>query len=107
MWDIKETSPSSDLQHGHTVVGTTPVSLTPVKLNFVRGIMVRSPGPDDLTPNTDVIWIGRRNVTPDQDINTGGFPLLPGAAMEIPCEDPSQVFAVSGSEGQDLAWMGV
>jgi hypothetical protein len=35
------------------------------------------------------------------------MPILPGSAVELPVEDPSQVYAVSLSPGQDLAWMGV
>ena len=107
MWEVKETSPSSELRHGHAVVGTSPAPLTTLSMKFVRGILLRAPGPDDLTPNTDVVYIGCKSVTADSNAGTGGMPILPGSAIELPVEDPSQVYAVSLSPGQDLAWMGV
>jgi hypothetical protein len=107
MWEVKETSPSGELQHGHAVVGVTPVPLTDAPAKFKRGILLRAPGPNDLTPNTDVVYVGRKCVTADSNAGTGGMPILPGSALELPVEDPSQVFVVSLSPGQDLAWMGV
>ncbi len=107
MWEVKETSPSQDLKYGHVVVGTTPVPLTALTLKLVRGLLLRAPGPNDLVPNIDVIYIGKAGVTADSNAGTGGMPLLPGSVLELPVEDPSQVYAVSGSPNQDLAWMGV
>lgn len=107
MWDIKETSPNGDLQHGHTVVGPTAVPLTTAPAKFTRGIIVRAPGAGDLVPNTDIVFIGRSAVTADSAEGTGGMPLLPGASMELPLEDPSQVYVISLSPAQDVAWMGV
>jgi hypothetical protein len=106
MWEVKETSPSTRLANGHTAVGTTPVPVSEVSQKFVRGLLLRAPGPNDPTPNTDVIWVGKKSVTADTTA-TGGMPLLPGSVLELPVEDPSQVYAVSGSDNQDLAWMGI
>jgi hypothetical protein len=106
MWETKETSPSRELRHGHTVVGRTPVPLTNLSFKFNRGVLVRAPGAADSVPNTDIVFIGGPNVTADTT-DTGGLPLVPGSAVEIPIEDPSLVYAVSGSESQDLAWLGV
>jgi hypothetical protein len=33
--------------------------------------------------------------------------LPPGAALELPVEDPSLVFTISGTDNQNLAWLGV
>lgn len=107
MWDIKETSPATELKHGHTVVGLAPVPLTTLSFRFVRGVRLRTPGPGDVTPNTAVIYVGRQGVTADYDPGTGGMPLPPGSVLELAVDDPSQVFAVSTGENQDLAWMGV
>jgi hypothetical protein len=109
MWEIKETSPSGDLRHGHTVVGQTPVPLSSVSVKLVRGILLRTPGPDDFTtPNVDAVYVGRKGVTADTDPNTGGMPMLPGSAIELPLEDPSEVYVVtSTATPQDIAWMGV
>jgi hypothetical protein len=106
MWEVKETSPSNRLAHGHTVVGTTPVPLTTLTFKFVRGVLLRAPGPNDPVPNTDVIYVGRRSVTADSAA-TGGMPLLPGHAIDLPVDDPTQVYVVSRSANQDLAWIGV
>jgi hypothetical protein len=107
MFEIKETSPAKDLHHGHTVVGTVPVVLTNLNFVLVRGVLLRAPGASDLVPNTDIVFVGRRNVTADYDPGTGGLPLVPGAVMELPVDDPSQVYVVSGSPNQDVAWMGI
>jgi hypothetical protein len=107
MLETKETSPSGDLRHGHIVVGTEAVALTNLDFKFVRGILLRTPGASDLVPNTDVVYVGRRAVTADSNEGTGGMPLPPGSVIELPLEDPTQIYVVSGSEGQDLAWMGV
>ena len=53
------------------------------------------------------MYVGCKCVTADSNAGTGGMPILPGSAIELPVEDPSQVYAVSLSPGQDLAWMGV
>jgi hypothetical protein len=107
MWEIKETSPSRELQHGHTVVGAVEVPLTTLAATFVRGVIMRAPGAGDPVPNTDIVYVGRKGVTADSNVGTGGMPLLPGGVLELPLEDPSQIYVVSLSEGQDVAWMGV
>lgn len=45
MWDIKETSPATELKHGHTVVGLAPVPLTTLSFRFVRGVRLPHSGP--------------------------------------------------------------
>ena len=107
MWEIKETSPNSVFQHGHAVAGATPQPLTPNPTKFVRGIRLRTPGVGDPVPNTDVVFVGRKCVTPNNNAGTGGIPLTPGSVLELPLEDASGVYVVSLSEGQDVAWSGV
>jgi hypothetical protein len=109
MFEIKETSPTGDLKYGHTAVGPTPVPVTPNSVDLVRGLLLRAPGPNDLVPNTDVIYIGKKSVTASGAVGsaTDGIPLLPGGAVELPVDDPSLVFAVCQTPNQDLCWMGV
>jgi len=106
---VCETSPSKDLKYGHTLVGPTPVQITPNSVNLVRGLLLRAPGPSDLVPNTDVIYVGLRTVTatgaPGSALD--GIPVLPGGAIELPVDDPSLIYAVSQTPDQDLCWMGV
>jgi hypothetical protein len=47
------------------------------------------------------VYVGDENVT-----TSSGFPILPGAAIELPVDDPSKIYVVSASP-QSLAWMGV
>ena len=105
MMDIKETSPSNELRGGHTVVGAAVKPLTALSFKFNRGMVVRAPGPSDLYPNTDTVFIGGPHVTADFS-DTGGLPLIPGSAVELPFEDPSLIYVVSPSENQDVAWLG-
>ena len=101
---VKETS--SGLQHGHTQVGTLRVALCHNFPTF-RGILIRSAGPQDPVPNTDIIWIGGARVTADTSIGTSGYPLFPGESISIPVDQTGAIYAIASSGVQDLAWMGV
>jgi hypothetical protein len=107
MFEVKETSPSSEFTHGHAAVGMAPTPLTTFPATFVRGILLRTPGAGDLVPNTDIVFVGRKGVTADSNAGTGGMPMPPGSVLELPLEDPSQVYVVSLSASQDVAWLGV
>lgn len=108
----KEVSHTHSLYHGWTTVGTGPAVPLCGAFQTARGVMLRCPGAADYdqggnTVNTVPIWVGRSNrVTPDQS-DTGGMPLVPGASMFIPIDDPSQIFIISVAAGQKVAWMGV
>lgn len=102
MWETKNASQTRDLRFTHLTVGTVPVALTNLSQKFVRGILLRSPGPEDVLPNRGVIYIGDCNVTVDT-----GLALVPGGSLDLPCDDASQIYAVASAEDQDLAWMGV
>ena len=108
MFEVKETSPSTELRNSHTVVGTTPTQLTNLSYKFVRGIIIRAPGPNDDNPNVAIVYVGGSSVTADYSA-TGGVPLPPGSSLELPVDDPSQVYVVvaAGVSPQDVAWMGV
>ena len=109
MFEVKETSPAGDLRYGHVAVRATAVQITPNSIQLVRGILLRAPGPDDLVPNIDVIYVGLKSVTCSGSVGsaTDGLPILPGGAVELPVDDPSKIYAISNTAGQDLAWMGV
>lgn len=97
----QETSPANNLAHGCKTVGTAAVSLCN-RFKTNRGVLVRA---DD--GNSAKVWIGGRAVTPNTDEGTGGLPLPAGQAIVIPIDDPSQLYVVSTSNGQHVAWMGV
>lgn len=103
---VKETSPSKGLQFGHTSVGVTAVKLCE-SFRANRGVLLRTPGSADPTPNTVCVWVGPSpNVKADSSPQ-GGMPLPPGQAIVIPIDDPSQLYLISTSADQDVAWMGV
>lgn len=101
----KETVPA--LAHGHVTVGTSPVRVAArIDQKVFKGILIRAPGASDDTPNTEVIYVGiNSSVTADYDSETGGMPLTPGTSLFVPVENPSTLWAISTSGGQDLAWM--
>lgn len=98
---VEGIAPGSGPSHGHTVVGTSPVPLTPNKFSEVyKGVLVVAD-----TANTVAIYIGRAAVTADNNVATGGIPLPAGTSIFIPIEDPTVLYVVSGSASQDAAWM--
>jgi len=109
MFEVKETSPAGDLRYGHATVGPTATPLTPNSIQLVRGVLLRAPGPNDLVPNVDVIYVGLKSVTCSGAVGsaTDGLPILPGGAVELPIDDPSLIYVISNTANQDLAWMGV
>ncbi len=94
-------SPNAGPAHGHTVVGTTAAQLAAANLSAVfKGVLVVA-DPD----NVATVYIGRKGVTADNNVDTGGIPLPAGASIFIPIEDPTSLFVISGSAAQDVAWM--
>jgi len=95
------------VQNRHVVVGATAVLVNPLGFKFVKGFLLRTPGVGDPTPNTAPIWLGNANVTADSAVETGGFPLIPGASIYIPSEFADGLYAISTAASQDLVWLGV
>lgn len=100
----KETA--RDLFHGHTSVGTTRVKLSNLNFPLLKGVLLRAPGGDDPSGNTDPIWVGGSAVTADSN-PTGGIPIVPGASIFIPVESVDLLWIVSTASSQDIAWLGV
>jgi hypothetical protein len=77
-----------------------------------QGIIVRAPGAADVDAdnesigNTGLVYIGDSRVTADHE-NTGGFPLLPGTAVVVPINDPSELYVVATKPDQIVQWMGL
>ncbi len=96
---IKETTP--EFRHGQTTVGLTAVQIANYPAALVQGVLLRAPGANDTTPNTDEIWVGKAGVTA-----ANGMAIAPGETMAVPVEDMSQLYAISTAGGQVLAWWG-
>jgi hypothetical protein len=95
------------VQTRNVIVGVTAVKVNPIGFKFIKGILLRAPGTTDPSPNVAPIWIGGANVTANQAVETGGFPLVPGASLNIPSEFLNGLYAISTSASQVLTWVGV
>ena len=105
--DTRETVDPKGLRWGHKVVGATAVKLTTKEYGFFKGLLLRTPGSDDGTPNTNFIWVGGSGVTADSNAETGGMPLAPGDSINLPVNDPTEIYVISDAASQEIAWMGV
>jgi hypothetical protein len=104
---IGKSSVTSKVSHGHTTVGTSRVQVVAEVSSLTTGLTLRAPGVSDPVPNTVAVWVGGSNVTANSDETTGGFPLLPGAAITFNVEDARHLYFISTAADQDLAWIGV
>jgi len=95
------------VQHRNVAVGVTAVKVNPFGFKFTKGIQLYAPGVLDANPNTSTIWLGGANVTADQVIETGGFPLVPGSSLFLPSEFVSGLHVISAAASQILTWLGV
>ena len=105
--EVRETVNTKELKWGHKVVGATAVQLTALEFEFTKGLLLRAPGSDDPTPNTNFIWVGGAGVTADSNVGTGGMPIAPGESINLPVNDPTDVYVISDAASQEIAWMGV
>lgn len=95
----------AEFLHGWVDVGTSEVQVAPnVPAEVHKGILVRAPGSTDDVPNTAVVYVGHAGVTANDEVATGGWPLAPGNSVNIPISDPSELFVISGSVSQHLAY---
>jgi hypothetical protein len=106
MREIKETSPTNEMHHGHKAVGATAVKLTPLEFTFNRGIRIRAPGANDPVANTLAVWVGDSGVTADSVEGSGGYPLAPGESVLLQVDDPTKIYVISTAGGQDVSWVG-
>ena len=99
MFIVKETVKA--IQHGQVAVGVVAVRIIDTDKQFIKGILLRAAGANDPVPNTDVIWIGGSTVT-----SSDGMPIAPGEVLIIPLDRGNDLYAVSTSADQKLAWLG-
>jgi hypothetical protein len=96
----KATSPARDLRNGHTFVGLSPIPLT-IHTEANRGVLIRCPGPNDPTPNTGIVYIGRSAAS----VLAHGMPMPPGSDLVLPVSTPNEIWIAASCEGCDVAWM--
>jgi hypothetical protein len=107
MTNIQREAVNLNVQNRNIVVGLTAVEVNPFGFRFTKGILLRVPGTLDPVPNTTTIWVGNANVTAGTNIETGGFPLVPGSSLYLPVEFVQGLYAISDAADQKLAWLGV
>jgi hypothetical protein len=107
MTNIHREAVNLPVQNRNVAVGVSAVKVNPYGFQFVKGIQLYAPGASDATPNTETIWLGNAGVTADQNIETGGFPLIPGSAFFLPTEFISDLYVTSATGSQILTWLGV
>lgn len=101
-------SVSDKIVHGHTTIGTTAAALSTVSRPLKRGLIIRAPGSNDDATNSEPVYIGGRDsITANTAAATDGFPLVPGASVTLEVNDVANVYAISESGAQDLAWIGL
>jgi hypothetical protein len=53
-------------------------------------------------PNTDFVYVGDKNVTVET-----GFPIPPGSSMDIFVNNVNEIYVISSSPDQEIAWIGL
>ena len=87
--------------HGQlTLTANTPTKIINLNNEFVQGILLRCPGGSDAVPNTTEVWVGKEPVT-DSD----GMALAPGETLSLPLESGENLYAVTATANQVIAWM--
>lgn len=94
------TVPSKDLRHGHKNVTVTAARLTELDLYMYVGVVLKCP-----KTNTSSVWIGGEGVTANVNEGTGGMPLDPGENFTIPGDRVKEIWVVTDTGTQDIAYM--
>lgn len=88
--------------YGQKLVGAGVVQIMSIDPKFVKGIVLRAAGDNDPVPNTAPIWVGGPTVA----TNTG-MPLAPGETLSLPLERGGDLYAISTTANQSIAWLGL
>jgi hypothetical protein len=87
--------------HGQvTLTANTVTKIINLNNEFAQGILLRCPGVSDAVPNTTEVWVGKEPVT-DSD----GMALAPGETLSLPLESGENLYAVTATANQVIAWM--
>ncbi len=91
----KETLASSRIKYGALASGAAALPIAVNNFKFNAGVIIFAP-----SANTASIFLGDAAVT----VGTG-FPLPPGANIELPIEELQNIYAISAA-AQNLNWIG-
>jgi len=97
---------TTPFENGWTVVSVvrTPAVVGSLPDGNFSGVVFKAPGPTDDAPNTVAVYLGKNDVTADQNAETGGFPLAPGESITVPLLSAEDVYVVASSSSQAVAW---
>ncbi len=99
--DVQQESVAG-LRNGCTSVGTSATRLTDNQIGKCKkGIHFQAP-----TSNSESVYVGAKGVTANSGAN-GGTQIYPGDAIFLPIENPDEVWLVSPSNGEIIAWLAV
>lgn len=89
--------------HGQKLVGANIVQIIDdFNPKFIKGMVLRAAGDNDPVPNTAPIWVGGPTVS-----TSTGMPIAPGETLDLPIEYGEDLYAISTTVNQSIAWMGL
>jgi hypothetical protein len=87
--------------HGQIkLAANTVTKIIAIENEFAQGILLRCPGVSDAVPNTTEVWVGKEPVT-DGD----GMAIAPGETLSLPLESGENLYAVTATVNQVVAWV--
>jgi hypothetical protein len=96
---VSEVAETAYLRHGKIDVGLEAVPVAD-KAKIFKGLVLKASAAN----GSGIIYVGSYTVS-SADCPQQGMPLSAGQAMEIPCDDGSQVWVVGDDTGLILYWM--
>lgn len=90
---------SGNLENGNmTVTSTTAFQLSSTTVPC-QGVIVKAH-----SDNAATIYVGKSDVTADQNNTTGGYPLEPGESVGVPCRNLTEVY-VRGTTNDGVSFI--
>ena len=87
--------------HGWRTVGTSRSQLfSAPEFAPLKGVLVRADA-----ANTADVYLGKSDVTADQNDDTGGFPVPAGGAVNVPIHVAEQLYAISTAASQKISFL--
>lgn len=81
-------------------IGTTALQLTTVAVECANGVIVKA-----ANANTGTIYVGNSDVTAAGADGTAGMELGAGESVQLPIDNPSDVWVIASTTGQKVFWM--
>jgi len=89
---------SGTLENGHKAM-TAGAAVAISGTLPCQGVLVKAD-----SDNAATIYVGKSDLTADKTESTGGWPLVPGESVGVPCRNASEVF-IRGTGTDGVAWI--